>query len=67
MPERLEIYIVYKRRYIHMLPFLFSSVDFLTVFAWKHTQLYLLCLLCPLDELKGFRESCRAEHIRESS
>ena len=32
MPERFEIYIVYKRRYINTLPFLFLQC---TVMAWR--------------------------------
>jgi len=48
MPERFEIYIVYKRRYINTLPFL--SFPFLTVLS-NHVQTHLLILYGIVDFL----------------
>jgi len=49
MPERFEIYIVYKRRYINTQPFLFSS-------TWQQYPLTFSDLQHNVSELIG--EAC---------
>jgi len=47
MPERFEIYIVYKRRYINTLPFLLAHSDFLFDCYTRYTNtLMYVCMYC---------------------
>ena len=68
MPERFEIYIVYKRQYINTLPFLSFLDRFIFRTGMQLLQLFVLAEVLAIQvQLHSFLNcSCTAEHDKIS-